>query len=148
LKSSRCHFGKIRSVLSAGAIARIRLGSFPTRRTNPELCRELHRQGYIQGVNQERPAVISVNAFFGALPVNEFLTRVHVFRNVGNNEFSTVRGDLCEFVLYREPEEESKGHLLKEVGIGDCEPPIGRPSLSLRQMRNFCNRCIRFVETH
>ena len=47
--------------------------------------------------------------------------------------FSTVRGDLGEFALYREPEEESKGHLLKEVGIGDCDRPIGPPLFSLRQ---------------
>jgi hypothetical protein len=79
------------------------------------------------------PRLISVNAFFGALAVHEFLARIHVFRNVGNNEFSTVRGDLCELALYREPEEESKGHLVKEVGIGDGEPLIGRPSLSVRQ---------------
>jgi len=31
---------------------------------------------------------------------------------VGNNEFSTVRGDLCEFARHREAEEEAKGHLL------------------------------------
>jgi proteasome lid subunit RPN8/RPN11 len=121
------------TLLERGAISPEQILAEETRRTNPELYRELHRQGYIHGVNEERPAVISVNAFFGALAVNEFLARVHVFRNVGNNEFSTVRGDLCEFALYRESEEESKGHLLKEVGIGDCDPLIGRPSLSLRQ---------------
>lgn len=121
------------TLLERGAISSEQIRAEEMRRTNPDLYRELHRQRYIQGVDEERPAVISVNAFFGALAVNEFLARVHVFRNVGNNEFSTVRGDLCELALYREQEEESKGHLLKEVGMGDCEPTIGRPSLSLRQ---------------
>ena len=102
------------------------------RRTNLDRYRELRRQKYIQGIEEDRPAVISVNAFFGALAVNEFLARVHVFRNVDNSAFSTVRGDLCEFALYREPEGGSKGHLLRELGFGDCDPLIGRPSLSVQ----------------
>lgn len=100
-------------------------------RTDPVRYRELRRQRYIMGVDEDRPAVISINAFFAALAVNEFLARVHLFRNVENSESSTVRGDLCEFVLYREAEEGSKGHLVKEVGAGDCEPLLGRPSLSV-----------------
>src|ERR1700723_3729574 len=108
------------TLLDRGEMSSEQIRAEEMRRTNPELYRELRRQGYIQGVNEERPAVISVNAFFGSLAVNEFLARVHVFRNVGNREFSTVRGDLCEFALYREGEEGSKGHLLKEVGVGDC----------------------------
>jgi hypothetical protein len=120
------------TLLERGAITSERIRAEETRRTDPARYEELRRQRYIQGIEEERPAVISVNAFFAALAVNEFLARVHDFRNVINSEFSVVRGDLCEFALHREPEGGSKGHLLKEVGIGDCEPLIGRPSLSVR----------------
>jgi hypothetical protein len=96
-------------VLERGAISSEQIRAEETRRTNPDLYRELRRQRYIQGGEEERPAVISVNALFGALAVNEFLARVHVFRDAGNKEFSTVRGDLCEFAPHREAKEESKG---------------------------------------
>ena len=120
------------TLLERGAITSEQVRAEEVRRTNPDRYRELRRQKYILGIEEERPAVISVNAFFAALAVNEFLARIHVFRNVDNSAFSTVRGDLCEFALSREPEEGSSGHLRKELGLGDCEPPIGRPSLSVR----------------
>jgi hypothetical protein len=120
------------TLLERGAITSEQIRAEEMRRTNPDRYRELRRQKYILGIEEERPAVISVNAFFAALAVNEFLARIHVFRNVDNSAFSTVRGDLCEFALSREPEEGSSGHFLKELGLGDCEPLIGRPSLSVR----------------
>jgi ThiF family/Prokaryotic homologs of the JAB domain len=120
------------TLLERGAITSEQIRAEELQRTDPDRYRELRRQKYIQGIEEERPAVISINAFFAALAVNEFLARVHVFRNVDNSVFSTVRGDLCEFALCREPEEGSEGHLLKELGLGDCDPLIGRPSLSVR----------------
>lgn len=121
------------TLLERGAITSEQIRAEETRRADPARYQELRRQRYILGIEEERPAVISVNVFFAALAVNEFLARIHAFRNVVNSEFSTVRGDLCEFALSREPDEESRGHLLKEVGVGDCKPLIGRPSLSLPQ---------------
>ena len=114
------------TLLERGAITTEQIRAEELLRTDPVRYRELRRQRYIMGVDEDRPAVISINAFFAALAVNEFLARVHLFRNVENSESSTVRGDLCEFVLYREAEEGSKGHLVKEVGAGDCEPLLGR----------------------
>jgi hypothetical protein len=118
------------TLLERGAITSEQVRAEEMRRTDPARFREMRRQRYIQGIEEDRPAVISVNAFFAALAVNEFLARIHGFRNVENSEFATLRGDLCEFALHREPEEGSRGHLLKEVGMGDCDPLIGRPSLS------------------
>lgn len=92
----------------------------------------LRRQLYIQGVDEDRPTVISVNTFFAAVAVNDFLGRIHGFRNADNGEFAIVRGDLCEFALSRESAEPGSGHLVKEVGRGDCDPLIGRPSLSVQ----------------
>ena len=97
---------------------------------NPERYAELRRQKYIQGVEVDRPAVISVNMLFGSLAVNEFLARIHQFRNVGNEEYTTVRGDLCELVLFRESRTDSAGHLVREIGLGDQQPLLGRASLS------------------
>jgi hypothetical protein len=101
-----------------------------TRRTNPDAYDALRREKYIQGVNEDRPAVISVNTFFAALAVNELLARIHPFRNTDNSEFATVRGDLCEFVLFREPEDTSRG-ILRRKSVWVIVSLLGRPSLSV-----------------
>lgn len=117
------------SLLERGAITEGQIRAEETKRTDPERFAELRRQKYIQGVEVDRPAVISVNTFFAALAVNEFLARIHAFRNVDNGEFGTVRGDLCEFALLREPSQPSAGHLSRYIGAGDQSPLLGRVSL-------------------
>lgn len=117
------------SLLERGAITEAQIRAEETRRTNPERFAELRKQKYIQGVEVDRPAVISVNTFFAALATNEFLARIHAFRNVDNDEFGTVRGDLCEFALLREPGLSSTGHLSRSIGAGDQSPLLGRVSL-------------------
>jgi len=118
------------SLIERGAITQEQISAEEMRRMNPERYAELRRQKYIQGVEVDRPAVISVNMLFGSLAVNEFLARIHRFRNVGNEEYTTVRGDLCELVLFRESRLDSAGHLVREIGLGDQQPLLGRASLS------------------
>jgi hypothetical protein len=118
------------SLLERGAITQEQICAEEMKRTNPGRYDEMRRQKYIQGVHEDRPAVISVNMLFASLAVNEFLARIHRFRNVANEEYSIVRGDLCELALYREPRQECGGHLKKEVGLGDQQPLLGRASLS------------------
>jgi hypothetical protein len=120
------------TLLDRGAISAEQIRAEETRRTDPGRYNDLRRQRYIQGVDEDRPAVISVNTFFAALAVNDFLARIHGFRNADNRDFSIIRGDLCEFALCRESAEVTSGHLVKEVGRGDCEPLVGRPSLSVQ----------------
>lgn len=100
------------------------------KRTNPEEYAERLKSKYIQGVNEDRPAVITVNMLFGALAANEFLARLHPFRNLDNSEFNIVRGDLCEWMLFREEAPASQGHLIKEIGKGDIDPLLDYPGLS------------------
>jgi ThiF family protein len=117
------------SLLERGAITEAQIRAEETKRIDPQRFAELRKQKYIQGVEVDRPAVISVNTFFAALAINEFLARIHAFRNVDNLEFGTVRGDLCEFVLLREPSLPSIGHLSRYIGMGDQAPLLGRVSL-------------------
>jgi len=119
----------LQSLLERGAITEAQIRAEETKRTNPERFAELRKQKYIQGVEVDRPAVISVNTFFAALAVNEFLARIHAFRNIDNDEFGTVRGDMCEFALLREPGLVSTGHLSRHIGAGDQSPLLGRVSL-------------------
>ena len=118
------------SLLERGAYTMEQVRAEAMKRTDPEGYEVLKKAKYIQNVQEDRPAVISVNMLFASLAVNEFLARIHGFRNQRNGEFAIVRGDLCEGVLLNETEPEGYGHLVKEMGRGDTVPLLDRPSLS------------------
>jgi hypothetical protein len=99
-------------------------------RTNPELYEERRRQGYIRGVPVDRPAVVSVNAFFSSMAVNDMLARLHPYRNLPNGDFAVIRGNLAEVQFFNEAEQPPCQFLLKYVGFGDIEPLLDRPALS------------------
>jgi hypothetical protein len=100
------------------------------RRTNPEMYRARRDEGYIRGVREDRPAVISVNMFFAALIVQEFLARLHPFRNHPNSSHATVRANLLEPFLITEPDGAPCAVFARHVGRGDIEPLLDRPDLS------------------
>jgi hypothetical protein len=100
------------------------------RRTNPELYRSQVREGYLRGVVEDRPAVVSVNMFFAALAVNDFLARLHPYRNRPNSEYAYIGGSLSELQFYPESESETCGVLQRHVGKGDTVPLLERPELS------------------
>jgi len=74
------------------------------RRTNPEMYRARRDEGYIRGIREDRPAVISVNMFFASLVVQEFLARLHPFRNQPNTAYAAVRANLLEPFIITEPD--------------------------------------------
>jgi hypothetical protein len=100
------------------------------RRTNPEIYRARRDEGYLRGIDEDRPAVIPVNMFFSALVVQEFLGRLHPFRNSPNRSYSIVRGNLMEPYLVTEADGEPCSILRRHVGRGDIEPLLERPDLS------------------
>jgi hypothetical protein len=88
------------------------------------------KEGYLRGVEEDRPAVISVNMFFAALVVNDFLARLHPYRNAPNSSFAYIGGSLSEMQFYLEAEKEPCPVLLRHVGKGDVLPLLERPALS------------------
>ena len=100
------------------------------RRTDPELYRRRVKEGYLRGVEEDRPAVISVNMFFASLVVNELLARLHPFRNCGNEAFAYLGGSLSEMQFYPESETALCEVLQRHVGRGDVVPLLERPALS------------------
>ena len=73
-------------------------------RNNPDQYRDQVRSKYIQGINEERPAVISVNTLIASLAVNDFLARIHQFRDDPNNEFESIGISLTQTRLYTDIE--------------------------------------------
>ncbi len=118
------------SLLSRGVYDLEQVRAEGMRRTNPEIYERHHNEGYIRGVDEDRPAVISVNMFFASLVMNDFLARIHPYRNQPNSAFATIRGNLGEVLLLSERETDDCILLKKDVGRGDVEPLLDRPTLS------------------
>jgi hypothetical protein len=87
-------------------------------------------EGYLRGIREDRPAVIPVNMFFSALVVQEFLARLHPYRNQPNASYAVVRGNLLEPFLATEPDGAPCNVLGRHVGRGDVDPLLDRPDLS------------------
>lgn len=118
------------SLLSREVYNMARVDAEAMRRTNPEMYRRLVREGYLRGVDEDRPAVVSVNTFFAALVVNEFLARLHPYRNQPNGEYAYVGGNLSEMQFFPEGESAPCAVLQRHVGKGDVVPLLERASLS------------------
>lgn len=99
------------------------------RRTNPEEYARRRRARYIVGVEETRPAIISVNFFAASLAVNDFLARLHDYRTDGNSPYAELRASLSHVTFYPEPEK-APSLLRKYAGLGDTEPRLDMPELS------------------
>ena len=99
------------------------------KRVNPTMYEDQRKQGYLRGVNEDRPAVISVNMFFAALMVNEFLARLHPYRNAPNQDYAYIPGNLSEVSLLPEAETGTCSLLKRHVGRGDTMLLLDRTGL-------------------
>jgi hypothetical protein len=100
------------------------------RRANPEIYEHQRREGYLRGVREDRPAVLSVNMLFASLMINDFLARLHPYRNEPNSNYASISASLAELQFYSEPEGDDCEVLKRYVGRGDVEPLLERPALS------------------
>lgn len=100
------------------------------RRTDPKAYREQVKAGYIKGVNEDRPAVISINMQLASTAVNEFLARLHPYRYDDNADFSVVRTSFIQGANYRESEEPPSGTFFRQLGKADVRPLLSMPELS------------------
>jgi hypothetical protein len=97
------------------------------RRASPEAFARERNEGYIKGVQEDRPAVISVNMQAAAMAVNEVLARLHPYRDDPIGEFASFKFSLTQGCLYRAQDGEPCKILAREVGRGDVEPLLDRP---------------------
>ncbi len=97
------------------------------RLTNPDEYKKRVRERYISGVQEDRPAVISINMQIAATAVNEFLARIHPYRTAGNDEFATVRTSFFHGEQYRECDSLPIPIARKDIGRGDVSPLLDMP---------------------
>src|SRR5687767_4131835 len=106
------------SLFSRGTYTLEQVRAAGLRRSDPRAYEEQLKEKYIIGVMEDRPAVISVNMFFASLAVNEFLARLHPFRDDENKHFATYRFSLTQGQIYKEEEGEVCRLLARHVGRG------------------------------
>ncbi|TAJ07579.1 MAG: ThiF family adenylyltransferase [Nitrospirae bacterium] len=119
------------SLLSRGVYTMDRVEAEGVMRTNRALYEKQVRQGYLRGVDEERPAVVSVNMQLASMAVNEFLARLHPYRYDKNSGFAVVRSSLIQGHTYCEPEGTPCQVLSRHVGRGDVTPLLDMPELSV-----------------
>lgn len=100
------------------------------RRTDPQAYKDQVRAGYIHGVAEDRPAVISINMQIASLAVNEFLARLHPYRHDDNADSAIVRVSFIQGATYREREPAASGTFHSCLGRGDVRPLLSMPDLS------------------
>jgi hypothetical protein len=100
------------------------------KRADPTAYQEQLKSKYIQGVNEEAPAVVSVNAQIASIAVNEFLARLHPYRYEPNSEFAITQISLIQGQMYHESEEGLSNYWVRNVGRGDVSPLLDMPELS------------------
>jgi hypothetical protein len=100
------------------------------KRADPEGYRDQLQSKYIVGVREERPAVISVNLLFASLAVNEFLARLHPYRDDPNGDFATYRISLTQARVIQDADGAPCPALARHAGRGDVKPLLDMPALS------------------
>jgi len=118
------------SLLSRGVYTLERLRAAARKRADPLSYAAEQAQGYIERVEEESPAVISVNMQMSAIAVNEFLARLHPYRNASNSDSAITRVSLTGSQIAHEPDGEPCALFSKLVGLGDTRPLVGLPSIT------------------
>jgi hypothetical protein len=118
------------SLLSRGLFTIQQVEAAAKRRKDPKAYRRLRDEGYIAGVVEERPAVITVNMYFAAMAVTELLARLHVFRDDPNADVSSICHSLTQMQQYVQNDDSPCQVLSRHVGRGDVRPPLDMPELS------------------
>lgn len=117
------------SLLSRGVYTLEEYRAAALLREDPEAYRQLRQEGYVHGVEVERPAVVSINTLAASTAVMELLARIHPYRVDPNSEHAAVRFTHANMTFISEPEGPRCQTLTRTLGRGDTRPLLGMPSL-------------------
>lgn len=98
--------------------------------TDPVAYAEQVGDGYIEGVHEEKPAVMSVNMVYAALAVNELLARLHPYRLDPNAEYDRHTISLSHGIYEHAAHDVPCALLSNHLGRGDVIPLLDMPALS------------------
>lgn len=87
------------------------------------------RAGYIHGMPEQAPSVITLNMRASSECVMEFIARAYPFRQQSNFNFARTRFMLAEVFEEHEAESAFTAKLIPLLGAGSVEPLLGLPVL-------------------
>ena len=121
------------SLMSRGLFTMSDVADAGLRRNDPGAHWQQVKDGYVRGAVVQRPAVISVNMFAASLAVNEFLARLHPFREEPNATWAAVGFSLASMELFADPDEGICEFMAGKVGRGDVTPLLDVLELAERR---------------
>lgn len=94
------------------------------KRQSPADFEVQEKQGYVHNANVDRPAVISINMQISSMAVNEFLNRLHLFKDEDPENYAKVTMDYTGGCIINETEKNFEQDVISQkwVGRGDCKP--------------------------
>jgi len=118
------------SLFSRGVYNMEQLRAAGMYRTSPDDYEELRKSGYIDGVNENNPAVSTVNNLVSSNAVFDFLARIHAIRKFSNEDVAVTRFSFDQGLQLCEPEKGDCQMLIKLAGLGDQPLLLNTPELS------------------
>jgi len=101
--------------------------------SDPKAHAEQANLGYIDGVPEQAPAVISLNMRAASACVMEFIARAYPFRHESNSLYARTRFMLAEALEEFYAESEFKARVSPDLASGDQEPLLSLPVLSMKK---------------
>jgi hypothetical protein len=117
------------SLISRGLVDMQQVAAAGLARNDPAAHAAQLKDGYIRGVQEHRPAVITVNMFIASLAVHELLSRLHPYREEPNSGYASLEFSLRSMEFFPEPDGEPCAILSGAVALGDVSPLLGLPEL-------------------
>ncbi len=99
-------------------------------RNDPAAFQQQVNDGYIAGINNHRPAVVSLNMFASSLAVTELLARLHPFREEPNEHFAATEFSLASMEMMSDRDSGACSRFSNKVGIGDKDPLLDEIELT------------------
>lgn len=97
--------------------------------SDPSAHTEQVNRGYIEGIPEQAPAVISLNMRAASACVMEFIARAYPFRHESNSLYARTRFMLAEAVEEFYGESEFNARVSPDLARGDGEPLLNLPAL-------------------
>lgn len=93
-------------------------------RQDPNEFKKREEAGYVRNANVDRPAVISINMQISSMAINEFLNRIHSFKDEPPSCYAKVMMDYSAGCIENVPEKEFEpdSNAKKWTGRGDYKP--------------------------
>jgi len=107
------------SLLSRGIYMSQQVTAEGWKQSNRDYYEKQKKEGYLAGVAEDQPAVISVNMQAACLAFNDFLARIHSFRLDDNSEFESQRFQLVQGCYLKSSQADADPFFEKYSGMGD-----------------------------